>query len=400
MKEAVSKKIIPYLLIGFLGVATVLFMIFVGSKNPAAEMRQAELERKNKEVSALPESNPDDARTKLAQAEAELIREREREEKRIRELLANAQNGKKDDEAARVARELQVSLPPAPASKEPGGPMVKAYQDTGASNSKIEAFEDYQDVGKKGGSQQPSGGSVGGGAGREDAFSAKTGTRKVGQQIKNQPADKPSLPKMPATKDYMLAEGSVIRTVLVTGLNSQNPGKVIVRTTEDVYDSIRGANLLIPRGTQIIGSYSGEVKAGMDRVPIAFSRMTFPDGRSATLPKMPAVTRTGEVGADGEYHGNLLKSIGPSVLAGIAGIVLDTVSQREMGGTTGGGYNNQNQNPRETVASKVVPDIQKRLADRYADAKPYFTIDPGAPFMVMVTADFAIPPEGDAGDLN
>lgn len=397
MKEAVSKKIIPYLLIGFLAIATVFFMVFVGSKNPAAEMRQAELERKNKEVSALPESNPDDARTKLAQAEAELIREREREEKRIRELMANAKNGPKDDEAARVAKELNVSLPPAPASKEPGGPMAKAYQDTGASNSKIEAFEDYSEASKSGAAQRSSGGMGVSETGATKSASART---KSGQQIKNQPADKPSLPKMPATKDYMLAEGSVIRTVLVTGLNSQNPGKVIVRTTEDVYDSIRGANLLIPRGTQIIGSYSGEVKAGMDRVPIAFSRMTFPDGRSATLPKMPAVTRTGEVGADGEYHGNLLKAIGPSVLAGIAGIVLDTVSQREMGGSSGGSYNNQNQNPRETVASKVVPDIQKRLADRYADAKPYFTIDPGAPFMVMVTADFAIPPEGDAGDLN
>lgn len=396
MKKAVSKKIIPYLLIGFLAIATVFFMVFVGSKNPAAEMRQAELERKNKEVSALPESDPNDARIKLAQAEAELIRAREREEKAFREKMANAGKNS-DDEAARVAKALNVDLPPAPAAKEPGGPMGKVYQDTGASNSKIEAFEDYSETGKGGSAQRSSGGMGQGETGAAKSTSART---KSGPQIKNQPADKPSLPKLPATKEYMLAEGSVIRTVLVTGLNSQNPGKVIVRTTEDVYDSIRGVNLLIPRGTQIIGSYSGEVKAGMDRVPIAFSRMTFPDGRSAALPKMPAVTRTGEVGADGEYHGNLLRSIGPSVLAGIAGIVLDTVSQREMGGTTGGGYNNQNQNPRETVASKVVPDIQKRLADRYADAKPYFTIDPGAPFMVMVTADFAIPPEGDAGDLN
>lgn len=396
MKKAVSKKIIPYLLIGFLAIATVFFMVFVGSKNPAAEMRQAELERKNKEVSALPESDPNDARAKLAQAEAELIRAREREEKALREKMANAGKNS-EDEAARVAKALNVDLPPAPAAKEPSGPMGKVYQDTGASNSKIEAFEDYSETGKGGSAQRSSGGMGLGETGAAKSTSART---KSGPQIKNQPADKPSLPKLPATKEYMLAEGSVIRTVLVTGLNSQNPGKVIVRTTEDVYDSIRGVNLLIPRGTQIIGSYSGEVKAGMDRVPIAFSRMTFPDGRSATLPKMPAVTRTGEVGADGEYHGNLLKSIGPSILAGIAGIVLDTVSQREMGGVSGGSYNNQNQNPRETVASKVVPDIQKRLADRYADAKPYFTIDPGAPFMVMVTADFAIPPEGDAGDLN
>lgn len=396
MKEAVSKKIIPFMLIGFLAIATVLFVIFVGGKNPAAEMRAAELERRNKEVSALPESNPDDARAKLAQAEAELRRAREKEEAAIRERLAAAQKGGQDDEAARVAKALNVSLPPAPAAKEPAGPMVKAYQDSGASSSKIEAFEDYSGPGKSGSDSRASSGVSGG-----EPLAAKSGSvrSRTGHQIKNQPADKPSLPKMPATKDYMLAEGSVIRTVLVTGVNSQNPGKVIVRTTEDVYDSIRGVNLLIPRGTQIIGSYSGDVKAGMDRVPIAFSRMTFPDGRSANLPKMPAVTRSGEVGIDGEYHGNLLKAIGPSILAGIAGIALDTVSQREMGGVGGGQYNN-NQSPRETVASKVVPDIQKRLADRYADAKPYFTIDPGAPFMVMVTADFAIPPEGDAGDSN
>lgn len=391
MKEAVSKKIIPYMLAAFLLVATVIFLVFVGGKNPAEEMRAAELERRNKEVSQLPDSNPDDARARLALAERELREMKEREERALRDRLLASQ-GNRDDEARRVARNLNVDLPRAPGPQMPAtdpglsSKMVSAHQDAGSANAKIGSFEDYDDAKQK---QRAAQGGQPAATSQDRTASA---SRSQQAELKNQPAEKPSLPKMPASSDYLLAEGSVIRTVFVTGVNSQNPGKVIVRVTEDVYDSIRGVNLLIPRGTQITGSYTGEVKAGMDRIPIAFTRMIFPDGRSATLPKMPAVTRTGEVGADGEYHSNLLRSIIPSLLVGLAGVVVDTISQKEIAASGGELTNDPRANPAESVGGKIFPDVAKRLGDRYTDAKPYFTIQPGEPFMVMVTADFAIPP--------
>lgn len=397
MKKPIAKNLIQIGLGVFVVLALLAFVVFIGNTNPADAMKAAEKARKEAEVRETPDSDPAEAKKKIEEMER-LAREAQ-----DREIDKKMQQGPltREEEAARVAKALDidipraqsetVGLPPAPPVDAMSGKMEEAHRNSKAAESELSVFESYDDKGASNfmsmdTSKQSFGGTT----------SSTTASTKE-RAVKNGPPGQVTTPNLPATTRYMLAEGSVIRTVFVTGVNSQNPGKTIVRVTEDVYDSIGGLNLLIPKGTQLIGSYSGEVKAGQDRMSMSFQRMVFPDGRSVPLPKMPAITRTGESGTDGEYHSNLFKSVLPSLIVGVFGAVVDKMTTNDSSGGTSynlgvGGSATTTGGARQTVAGQVFPEVSKRLADRYADVKPYFTIDPGTPFMVMVTADFAIPP--------
>lgn len=418
MKTPVTKKLIPALLIGFLVVATLLFVLFVGNKNPSDALKRAEKEKLEQQVRSTPDGEESDAKRRLAEMEKEVRQLRLREQAAIDAKMARAATGEdKEDEAKRVAKNLQIELPRAPAGSlgvaPPENPelaarMESAHRDQTNASANLGVFESYQ--GGPGAVINASGGAGQAGEAPRSTNSDRAGNERLAATnaesgIKNQPPPPVILPKLAASRKYMLAEGSVIRTVFVTAVNSHNPGKTIVRVTEDVYDSITGYNLLIPKGTQIVGKYDGEVKAGQDRLVMSFERLVFPDGRSIPLPKMPAITRTGETGTDGEYHSNLLPSIMPSLIMGLFGTAVDYFTTKgvvdSINTNTNTGYNNTTNatvTPSQSVARQVFPDMSKRLAERYADRKPYFTIEPGATFMVMVTADFAIPP-GEGAQL-
>jgi type IV secretion system protein VirB10 len=42
---------------------------------------------------------------------------------------------------------------------------------------------------------------------------------------------------------------------MITGVNSDLPGRLIAQVSEHVYDSTTGKHLLIPQGTKLFGRY-------------------------------------------------------------------------------------------------------------------------------------------------
>ena len=64
---------------------------------------------------------------------------------------------------------------------------------------------------------------------------------------------------------YEVKAGTVIPTVLITGINSDLPGKVVGQVRENVYDSVTGNYLLIPQGSRLIAAYDSMVAWGQER---------------------------------------------------------------------------------------------------------------------------------------
>lgn len=416
-KPGVSKKLITYGLFGFIVIAFLFFATFVGLSNPAQDRRaNDEKEKIARDIKESPDNTEDAARQK--------IREIEVAEEQMRSRLAEDEKISSEKEAERVAKGLNLNLPrangaiqpasepgklPPPPNGAPFSPdaadrFVATHQNASASNTPIGAYEgggimdgvaaavappadaksnENNDGVFSSGEKTPSGKDSG--AGRKEV------------KVSNAPAVKLQTPSAVYTKKYMLAESSVIRTVFVTAVNSQNPGQVVARVTEDVYDSVTGYNLLIPKGTRLVGRYESSSSIGQDRMMFAFEKLLFNDGRVLRLPKMPAISRTGESGADAEHHSNLIKATLPSLITGIFGAFIDRLSAPQNEGSTLGSYTNSAPvTPGSSVARQVFPSIEKRLGERYAAARPYFTIKAGETFVVMVNADFAIPPESDA----
>ena len=87
---------------------------------------------------------------------------------------------------------------------------------------------------------------------------------------------------------WQVMAGSVLRAALITGLNSDLPGFVVAQLTEDVFDSVTGAVLLLPRGTRLLGRYDSQVAFGQERALVVWHRLILPDGASVVVENLPA----------------------------------------------------------------------------------------------------------------
>ena len=58
----------------------------------------------------------------------------------------------------------------------------------------------------------------------------------------------------------------------------------MARIRTNVYDSITGKYLLLPKGTKLLGQYNSKVAPGQSRLQIKFLRLIRPDGSSISLP--------------------------------------------------------------------------------------------------------------------
>lgn len=188
-------------------------------------------------------------------------------------------------------------------------------------------------------------------------------------------------------------QGSSIQAVLMTRIDTRVAGPITAMVSRTVYDSRSQRTPLIPQGSRLVGSYESNVNAGVDRIPVTFTRLILPDGRAVNLPQFQASGGDGTMGVGGRYHSNILRAIGPSFLVAVLGQAADRQINQEIPssdapGTTpgmGGTY----QSP--TVMQQVMPQINQVIMQRQAGAKPYFTIQPGATLRVVVTADMSLP---------
>jgi len=189
----------------------------------------------------------------------------------------------------------------------------------------------------------------------------------------------------------VISQGSMIRASLLSRIDTRNPGEIVAQVSSDVYDSTTASTLLIPKGSRLIGTYETSVEPGNPRIGIAFRRLMLPDGRAIELPDMAAVSNDGTSGVDGDYKGNLLRSIGPSIMVTLIGAWADEQTRPDVASVSpspGGTF----QSP--SVVQQVVPQINQAVLRRYEGAAPYFVAEPGQSLKVLVSADIQIPVAG------
>jgi len=110
-----------------------------------------------------------------------------------------------------------------------------------------------------------------------------------------------------------LAAGSLIPAVLTSTVNSDTPGSVSAVVSHDVFDSLTGRSLLIPAGSRLLGS-SGAASQGQNRLEIAWSRLTLPNGTTYQLGAMPAADPAGATGLRDRTNRHLARTFGAALL--------------------------------------------------------------------------------------
>ncbi|MGC1302071.1 MAG: TrbI/VirB10 family protein, partial [Caulobacteraceae bacterium] len=117
--------------------------------------------------------------------------------------------------------------------------------------------------------------------------------------------------------DKVIAQGAVIPAVLETALNSDLPGFARALVSRDVR-SFDGSQVLIPRGSRLVGQYKSSPQTGQSRMLIVWTRLLRPDGVTIQLGS-PTTDDIGEAGLSGKVDRHFLQRYGSAILLTVVG---------------------------------------------------------------------------------
>ncbi len=186
---------------------------------------------------------------------------------------------------------------------------------------------------------------------------------------------------------FEVQAGWAIPAQLQCGVNSDLPGQTCARVSEDVYDSVTGRHLLIPRNSRLIGTYDSQIAYGQTRILTVFHRLIFPDGSSVDLEGMPGADKAGFAGFDADVNNHYGKVFGSAAVMAVfsAGVSL---TQKQPTTTNGVQTNSQviTQSLGQQLGQTGTAFIQRGM-----NVQPTLTRDPGYKFNLMVTRDIIFP---------
>ncbi|ORE97059.1 TrbI/VirB10 family protein [Aurantimonas sp. 22II-16-19i] len=177
-----------------------------------------------------------------------------------------------------------------------------------------------------------------------------------------------------------IVQGTSLAAVLETAVSTELPGIIRAVVSHDVY-SYDGDNVLLPRGSRLIGTYNSDVSIAQNRAQIAWNRAVTPKGVSVELGGYGA-DRLGMSGQSGHVDTRFRERFGAAALISLITlgpqfIVKDGSSEGSSGTVS-------------DAADDLTGDLEKTtqsvMAD-YLSLGPVIYIDQGTAISVMVNRD-------------
>lgn len=189
----------------------------------------------------------------------------------------------------------------------------------------------------------------------------------------------------PSSK-YEVMAGTVIPGMLITGINTDLPGRILGQVTQNVFDTKEGDHLLIPQGAKVIGSYDSKITYGQERVLIRWERLTFPNGNSIVLKGMPGADMSGYSGLTDEVHNHWGRVIGGILVSSI----LSAGTQLATGPTNS--FNPSFEELAAQGAAREFNQAGQEITRKNINIQPTLTVEPGFRFQIFVTQDLNLIP--------
>lgn len=186
------------------------------------------------------------------------------------------------------------------------------------------------------------------------------------------------------TSPYELKRGSVIPATLITGINSDLPGRITAQVSQNVYDSATGHYLLIPQGSKLFGRYDSKVSFGQARVLVIWTDIIFPNGSTLQIDGMAGTDAAGYGGFNDQVDNHFFKTFGSAILVALigAGTEMMLPSQQNTTSTTSNAVDAARQSFAQTFGEMSKQSVQKNM-----DVQPTLKIRPGYLFNVLVDQD-------------
>ena len=209
--------------------------------------------------------------------------------------------------------------------------------------------------------------------------------------------------------DALVAQGTTIRGVLETAVQSDLPGMVRAVTTENVW-SFDGRRILIPDGSRLVGEYKSGLSQGQTRVFVVWTRLLRSDGVSVQLGSGGA-DDLGRAGNAGFVDNHYLERFGSAIMLSLVGGVSQFLSGygqtfNNANGTTitttdpatglvtttqtGGNQNQLSLQARQIAAQNVSQTLTTMAQDALKNSiniPPTIYLDQGSRIIVFVRRD-------------
>lgn len=180
---------------------------------------------------------------------------------------------------------------------------------------------------------------------------------------------------------YELKAGDYIPMTLETGINSDQPGRIIGRSRQGVYDSKTGCHLLIPPMTKFIGKYDSKIALGQERMLFVWNQAIFKDGTELNLDNMQGYDTSGMAGLESEVDNHYTKlmgmAFGMSMLTAATNMALPPPAPGSA----------QAMSPSQAVGSALVQQygqLGTQIFGKHLNIQPTLKNYPGERFEIMV----------------
>jgi len=192
---------------------------------------------------------------------------------------------------------------------------------------------------------------------------------------------------VPQFSAYELKRGSVIPATLITGLNSDLPGRISAQVSQNVYDSATGYRLLIPQGAKLFGRYDSKVSFGQERVLVVWTDLIFPNGSTLQIGGMAGTDAEGYGGFKDKVDRHLWRTFGSAALVALIGTGIDmSLPESSTLATQDTASDAARRNFADSFGRVAEQTISKNL-----NVQPTVKIRPGYKFNVLVDQDIVFP---------
>jgi type IV secretion system protein VirB10 len=188
--------------------------------------------------------------------------------------------------------------------------------------------------------------------------------------------------------DALIPQGTLIRGVLETAMQSDLPGMVRAVTSTDVY-SFDGRRILLPKGTMLTGEYKSGMARGQTRILIVWTRALRRDGTSVALGSY-GTDDLGRSGLTGFVDKHYLERFGAAAVLSLVGGVSSFVAGLNSDGSSNSSSSSTNSNAQtqaQQTLSQTMADMANIALKDSINIPPTIHIDQGTEIMIFVRKD-------------
>lgn len=197
---------------------------------------------------------------------------------------------------------------------------------------------------------------------------------------------KKAVSSAPQDMSRVVTMDRIITAVLARPFDSRQPQQVVAQVDRNVYGAM-GRNILIPRGSTIIGQMAG----GADRVAVVWTQIIRPDGARFVF-NGTGGDAMGQAGVPGKVNNRWFARIGASFLGTVLkiGTALATNAQEQPSGGLGGEPAANNGKIVTDITTQGINEALGPIIAQQRNLQPIITVPAGTRLTIVPTQDLVM----------